>query len=369
MSTHGDDPRHTAAALRRVGRSAEAVDVLAKAIATYPEAWPLWHDLGLALAADGRPEDAAHAYQRALDLGGSAVAAVWVNLGNALRSSGRRREAVAAYRSGIGQQPEMAAAHFNLHAALYEQHDPEPAIAALRKALELRPDHLDTRFYLGALLTLHHGDDEALLDPLPEACDFLRDSLAFVVGHRDEKTRLLADAFETLACALEMADVSGCVVELGVRRGTSLRFLARRVGAGTTVHGFDSFQGLPEAWGDQAAGLYAAPGALPDVPDNAELHVGWFADTLPDFVSSEPGRLRLGNVDCDLHSSTLEGLEALAPLVVPGTVLVFDEYLCNPDWQRQEHRALVEVAEARGWSYRYCAFSLFTKQAVVRIED
>jgi tetratricopeptide (TPR) repeat protein len=340
-----------------------------EAIASYPEAWPLWHDLGLALAADGRPEDAVHAYRRVCDLGGGAMGAVWVNLGNALRSCGRRTEALSAYRSGIGREPELAAAYYNLHAALYDEPDPEPAIDALRRALELRPNHLDTRFYLGALLKLHHGDDEGLLAGLPPACDFLRTSLDFVIERRGADTRLFADSFATLRHGLGMADVVGQVVELGVRRGTSSRYLADQVGSDVVVHGFDSFQGLPEAWGNHAAGLYAAPGPLPRVPDNVELHVGWFAETLPRFVADHPEPLRFANVDCDLYTSTLEGLEALAPLVVDGSVMVFDEYLCNPDWPGQEHRALREVAEARGWALHYLAFSLFTKQAVVRIEQ
>ena len=70
------------------------------------------------------------------------------------------------------------------------------------------------------------------------------------------------------------------------------------------------------------------------------------------------------HVDCDLYESTAEALRALA-LIVPGTVLLFDEYLMNPHWQSDEHKALVEVGTALGWTWRYAAFSLFSHQAVV----
>jgi len=341
------------------------VDVLSRAVASHPKAWPLWHDLGLCLAADGRPEDAISAYENVVRLGGGGMAAVWVNLGNALRSCGKRGDAVAAYRNALAREPELAAAHYNLHAAVYDDAAPEAAIAALREAVSLRSDHLDTRFYLGALLSLHEGDDGGLLAELPETMEFLRSSLAFVRARRTPETRLFADTFETLRFALSVAKLDGVVVELGVRRGTSLRLLAGQVDG--EVHGFDSFQGLPEAWGGQLPGLYTAEGALPEVPDNAVLHVGWFADVVPGFAARQAKPLRLANVDCDLYTSTSEGLDALAPLVVDGSVLVFDEYLCNPEWEQQEHRALTEAAERHGWRYRYLAFSLFTKQAVIRV--
>ena len=374
MSTHECDRfgqhdtdefvRERARALRRGGRSSEAVGLLEAAVRE-GAGWSSWHDLGLALAADGRPGDGVEAYRRALESGGRHVAAVWVNLGNALRSCGRRREAVDAYRSGLARDPELAAAHYNLHAAVYDDQDPAAAVAALREALRLRPDHVDTRFYLGALLALHglEGADE-LLGALPEGCDCLRSSLAFVQKHRDDETRLFADTFETLRWAVQVSRSEGLVVELGVRRGTSCRFLAGMV---DELHGFDSFEGLPEAWGEQPRGLYSAAGTLPSVPDHVRLHRGWFRDVLPGFVEAERRPLRLVNVDCDLYGSTVEGLEALSPRIVEGTVLVFDEYLCNPGWEQEEHRAFFEIGERHGWSWRYVAFSLFTKQAVVRI--
>lgn len=327
--------------------------------------WPIWHDLGLALAADGRPHDAVEAYERAMALGGDGLAAVWVNLGNALRSCARRQEAVDAYRGGLERDPLMAPAYYNLHAALYDDEAPEGAHAALTAAHALRPAHRDTCFFLGALRALHEMDGaNDVLGGLDEACHFLRASLSLVLDHRRAKTRLFADTFETLRFAMSVAPPDGVVVELGVRRGTSLRFLATLA---AEVHGFDSFEGLPSSWGEQAAGLYTADGALPSVPDNAKLHAGLFADTLPAFAAGQAAPLRLVNVDCDLYSSAREGLEALAPLVVEGTVLVFDEYLCNPGWEAEEHRALVEVAARYGWRYDYLAFSLFTKQAVVTI--
>ena len=41
---------------------------------------------------------------------------------------------------------------------------------------------------------------------------------------------------------------SGLVLDLGVFAGHSTRLLSHALGGGTTVHGFDTFNGIPERW-------------------------------------------------------------------------------------------------------------------------
>jgi tetratricopeptide (TPR) repeat protein len=321
----------------------------------------VFNNLGLALMRDGRPEDAVMALAESVAREPSSAA--YVNLGNAHRRRGDKAAAVDAYRRAVALDPDSAAAHYNMHAVLYSQSDPDPAIRSLERALALRPDHFDTRFYLGALRTLHDRDGDSIVEALPDVCDFLVTSLRYVQSKRTPETRLFSDTFDTLRFAVASARVEGPIVELGVRRGTTLRFLAD-LASPAQVHGFDAFEGLPETWGDQARGLYSTGGELPEVPANATLHPGWFADTVPPFARGLDGRrLRLVHIDCDIYGSTKDALSALAPSLGEGSVIVFDEYLCNPGWEREEHLAFTEI----GLSYSYLAFSLFTKQAVVRI--
>jgi hypothetical protein len=176
---------------------------------------------------------------------------------------------------------------------------------------------------------------------------------------------MFAHGHATLAHALAEARVPGLVLELGVRFGASIRFIARR--AAQTVHGLDSFQGLPEAWGPLPAGTYSTHGEIPTVPSNVRLHVGDFAQTLPELLRRELGRVRLVNVDCDLYSSTKMALGLLGSRIVPGSVLVFDEYFANPGWRSGEFAAFAEARAERGWQVEYLALSLFSKQAAVRI--
>lgn len=338
---------------------------LARAIGSYRELAALapiaavHNNLGLVLARDGQLDAAVRAFRAALEDGDSA--AVLVNLGNALRRGGDKASALAAYQRAIELDPACAPAHYNLHAALYDASRPDAAIATLERALALRPDHLDTRFYLGALRALHESPEDDGLDALPDACTFLVESLRYVEGHKTRETALFADTFDTLRFALGRAPRAGAVIELGVRRGTTLRFLASL--SPPPVYGFDTFEGLPEAWGDQPAGLYTTQGELPEVPDHVTLVRGAFADTLPHFAAQLDTPVRLLHVDCDLYASTRDALTVLAPHLGRGTIIVFDEYLCNPGWQDEERRAFLEL----GVPYDYLAFSLFTKQAVVRL--
>ena len=52
---------------------------------------------------------------------------------------------------------------------------------------------------------------------------------------------------------------------------------------------------------------------------------------------------------------------------IPGTVIVFDEYIGNEHWREDEFKAFQEAVLEYGWKYEYLCFSFVTKQVVVRI--
>ncbi|WP_050750727.1 class I SAM-dependent methyltransferase [Paramagnetospirillum magneticum] len=156
------------------------------------------------------------------------------------------------------------------------------------------------------------------------------------------------------------------MLEFGVRRGASLAVLAAH--AGQEVHGFDSFEGLPEGWGATHAGVLTTGGALPEVGNNARLHPGWFEDTLPAFLETHSGPVRFANIDSDIYSSARTVLFGLAGRIGPGTVLVFDEFIGNRTWMDDEYRAFAEFAAAHGTSFQVIAVNPACKQVAVRIE-
>jgi hypothetical protein len=183
-----------------------------------------------------------------------------------------------------------------------------------------------------------------------------REAVTYIVEHMSE-AMVLPDRLDLLKFALSRAPAVGLVLEFGVEKGASLRHLAGlRSGP---VHGFDSFEGLPGDWGGtkEAAGAFSLKGRLPKVPANAVLHVGWFDQTLPPFLASEPGDCALVHVDCDIYTSTAIIFEQLKGRIKQGTVIVFDEYFNYPGWRAHEYKAFQEFIAASGLSYRYLGFS------------
>ncbi len=135
-------------------------------------------------------------------------------------------------------------------------------------------------------------------------------------------------------------------LEFGVYRGESLAYWTQRLtDPSARFVGFDSFQGLPEAWRpDMPAGHFSTDGALPEVDDaRVRLVPGWFDETLPAF-RVPPHRQLVLNVDADVYDSARTVLAALEPHVVEGTLLYFDEL--NDSWH--ELRALEEFLARSG---------------------
>ena len=58
--------------------------------------------------------------------------------------------------------------------------------------------------------------------------------------------------------------------------------------------------------------------------------------------------LSLVHIDCDLYSSTKTIFANLKDRIVPGTVIVFDEYWNYPGWRDHEFRAFEELLAETG---------------------
>jgi predicted O-methyltransferase YrrM len=164
--------------------------------------------------------------------------------------------------------------------------------------------------------------------------------------------------------ALGQIGKSGLILEFGVGRGKSIRWIA--AGVSGTVHGFDSFEGIQEHWSGNPIGSFAQK-HMPKVPDNVEFHVGYFDATLPGFLETYQDPVAFLHVDCDLYSSTVTIFEALGHRLQPGTIVLFDEYYNFHRWQQHEFRAFQEFVKSAGVKYEYIAFSVTGQQVVVRI--
>jgi len=178
-----------------------------------------------------------------------------------------------------------------------------------------------------------------------------------------------AIAFDTpkdlMTHAIRQMTLDGIVAEFGVNEGGSVNYMAKLL-PDRIIDGFDSFEGLPEDWaGNQMeAGYFNRRGKLPRVAANVRLHPGWFSESLPKFVAARSGPAAFLHIDCDIYSSTVTIFEQFADRIVPGTVLLFDEYFNYPAWQAHEHKAFMEFIARTGKPFEFIGYS-FKQVAVV----
>jgi predicted O-methyltransferase YrrM len=145
------------------------------------------------------------------------------------------------------------------------------------------------------------------------------------------------------------------VLEFGVYKGASIQALRNNLSRNFMVFGFDSFEGLPEPWvgTDTKPSDFSAKGVVPDI-EGVVFYKGWFKDTIPRYLEiGEP--IALLHIDCDLYSSTKTVLESLEELIIPGTVIVFDEWFYNhkdiPQNRLHEQKAFYEWIHRTGREY------------------
>ena len=134
---------------------------------------------------------------------------------------------------------------------------------------------------------------------------------------------------------------SGLWLEFGVCSGRTINLISPNTE--NKVYGFDSFYGLPEDWGDhQKKGSYSRDGDLPQVNDNVELVVGFFEDTLDNFLEKHKEPVAYLHLDADIYSSTKFVLDKLSDRIVSGTIISFDEIYNYPEYKDHEIKAWVE---------------------------
>lgn len=176
--------------------------------------------------------------------------------------------------------------------------------------------------------------------------------MADIYSSIKDYTMCRPERFDTFCkILLDTKNLPGCVVECGVWKGGMLcggaRF-ALNNDIKRTYYAFDSFEGFPDptekdivAYTNEKAldlenwGIKKCPAkseTLSDVYDCIKLLnipsdtivplKGWFNDTVPSF--NEP--IAILRLDGDWYESTKVCLEHLFPKVVPGGVIILDDY-------------------------------------------
>ncbi len=195
-------------------------------------------------------------------------------------------------------------------------------------------------------------------------------------------------------------DPNAQVLEFGVHTGRDLCLIDRMVRQKESerrkggqqvqrrrviIHGFDSFEGLPEDWlngqdGEYDRGKFDLHGVPPDlkemreylgfpdegIEENVVMHVGWFDNTVSSFFDEHPHPIAYCHADADLYSSTITFLEEMCRrhLLIKGSVITFDEYANYPGWEQGEYLAWAEIVQKYNIEFRYICYHAPTATAL-----
>ncbi|MFH0982376.1 MAG: tetratricopeptide repeat protein [Planctomycetota bacterium] len=148
-------------ALAKQGRYDEAAAHFRQALEIKPTYYPGEVDLGLLLEATQRPGEAIAAFNRALRLKPD-LAIVHHHLGVLLVGQGATEPAETHLREAVRLEPENAASHYDLANLWIRQEKPDEAMSELRTAIRLDFGFVRAHGNLGALLATQGKTEEAI---------------------------------------------------------------------------------------------------------------------------------------------------------------------------------------------------------------
>lgn len=122
----------------------------------------------------------------------------------------------------------------------------------------------------------------------------------------------------------------GDFAEVGVYRGGSASVLYKiALMQGKTLHLFDTFSGTPVFTEeldrhkiDREFAAEEAPERLRKIMPLAQFHIGIYPQTHPENLP----QLSFVHCDCDQYLSVKAVIENMYPLLVPGGMMLFDDY-------------------------------------------
>jgi tetratricopeptide (TPR) repeat protein/2-polyprenyl-3-methyl-5-hydroxy-6-metoxy-1,4-benzoquinol methylase len=163
MTSASSDPKHChdlGNALRAQGKLDEAVASYRQALVLKPDFAEARFELAATLHQRGELAEAIENYRNALSDRPDFVVAHY-NLASALKTLGKRDEAVASYRKAIALKSDFVAAHFNIANTLRDLGRADEAVASYRKAIALKPDFAEAHNNLGLVFQAQGRLDQA----------------------------------------------------------------------------------------------------------------------------------------------------------------------------------------------------------------
>ena len=148
-------------ALKQEGRLEEAADSYRKALQLRPEYFEASNNLGNLLVALDREEEAIRALETAVRLRPEDPEALY-NRGRALLKAGKDEEALRDFQEATRLRPGFADAHLNLGVCQIHMKLPEEAEESFRKATLIQPENCEAHYHMGYAQQLQNRLEDAV---------------------------------------------------------------------------------------------------------------------------------------------------------------------------------------------------------------
>ena len=360
------DPNH-AQAYNNLGaiafkklKNKEAISYYEKAIQINPNFAQAHNNLGIVFKELGELQKAISCHEKAIQIDSNNSDA-YNSLGTVFGELGELQKAKSCYEKSIQINPSNSDPYWNLHSHAL---DIDEALNILIKLNNIDNTIIKAKIMISALKGFKGKfEDFNNLIRSSESNHPMMRSIKWVFS-LPKIPKIFFNRWDFFDAIVAQTDKSRPFYEFGVWNGISFKHLIKTFKKG---FGFDTFTGIPEDWHNEPSGSYSSFGSVPKIK-GGEFIAGKFENTLPKFFSQKRPLASLINFDADLYSSTLCALNCSNKVIDEKSILIFDEFLTNDNWEKDEYKALNEFCNNLGIGYEVLAVSFFSKQVAVKLK-
>ena len=391
---HIDSMNNLAELYRHLGQFDQSIDLFNKILNINSNNAIAYNNLGLVYKEQNKLLDARSCFEKAYKINSDYILPLY-NLGIVFKLVGDYQKSKECYLSVIKKNPNHIASINNLAILLDELGEASVAKKYYEEALKIDPNNISVLWNLHILakdleealsltkkiykIDKNHNKAKIIMSAL-EALNGSFDKFNNIANSKladhpyfrsikwimslQNKPKIFFNRLDFFDGVIKLSDQNRPFYEFGVWNGASFRYLINSFKKG---YGFDTFTGLPETWHKEPKGNYSNFGAVPKV-DRGEFIVGKFEDTLPKFFSKKRPLASLINFDADLYSSTIFAISNSKSIIDQNTILIFDEFIMNKNWEKDEFKALNEFCQNENYNYDVIAICLSSKQVGVKLK-
>ena len=372
----------------------KAIQLLKRATQIQPNHKSAHNYLGIAFYKLGELQKAKSCYEKSIQIDTN-YAEAHNNLGIVFKELGELQKAIGCHEKGIQIDPNNSDAYNSLGTVFGELGELQKAKSCYEKSIQINPSNsdpywnlhshaLDFDEALNILIKLNDIDNTFIkakimisalkgfkgkfedFDTLIRSSESNHPMVRSIkwVFSLPKIPKIFFNRWEFFDAIVAQTDKSRPFYEFGVWNGISFKHLIKTFKKG---FGFDTFTGIPEDWHNKPSGSYSSFGSVPKIK-GGEFIAGKFENTLPKFFSQKRPMASLINFDADLYTSTLCALNYSNKVIDEKSILIFDEFLMNDNWEKDEYKALNEFCDSLSISYDVIAVSFYSKQVAIKLK-